>query len=387
MSVEGFVRAAGGVMGGARDGFGTGVGVLLPLPAAPAPPSPALPDASGEAAEGAEGAGWEVSNEVAALESLDGSGAAELDAALASSQGGRGSMEAIIGQAIADVQALGLATNTPEGKRALITAIKARLEETRGTVESGSAEAGTHAASAQANAAGYRDVGAAMRSPMAGNPMGSMLSSMGGMPAAAMGAAGGMPGMGPGPMGALSGLMSPLTKLANTTTSADGRGLSGSGVRDRAVSAAAKIPLSDVRYDREAFPGGKANYKRHIAEALDTMGIEDPAARKRWGVGLMTAAARESSFNPLAINLNDSNAHGAKAADGFFGNSSRGGLQTIPTTFAANHQPGTSTNIYNPVANICASMNYVMDEYGVERSAVNLGTVSQFNPQSSGGGY
>nr|MCH9736864.1 hypothetical protein [Actinomycetes bacterium] len=47
---------------------------------------------------------------------------------------------------------------------------------------------------------------------------GSMLSSMGGMPAAAMGAAGGMPGMGPGPMGALSGLMSPLTKLANTTT-------------------------------------------------------------------------------------------------------------------------------------------------------------------------
>ena len=43
-----------------------------------------------------------------------------------------GEMTAIIDQAVADVQSMGLATNTPEGKRALITAIMQRLEETRG---------------------------------------------------------------------------------------------------------------------------------------------------------------------------------------------------------------------------------------------------------------
>ena len=63
---------------------------------------------------------------------------------------------------MADVQALGLSTNTPEGKRALITAIKTRLEETRGTVETGAAEAGTHAASANPNAAGYEKWKAAL---------------------------------------------------------------------------------------------------------------------------------------------------------------------------------------------------------------------------------
>ncbi len=389
MSLEGFVRAAGGVMGAARDGFGTGVGALLPVPAAPVSPPAQVPGADGQAALGAEGSAWKVANEVAALDSLDSAGNAELDAALASSQGGRTSMESIIAQAIADVQALGLVTNTPEGKRALIAAIKTRLEETRGTVDSGSAEAGTHAASTQANAAAYRDVGAAMRPPMAASsPLGSMLSGMGGMPGAAMGG-GGMPGFGPAPMGALSGmsgLMSPLSKLASTGSEGSTTKLAAT-TNPRSVSPAAKIPLSAVRFDRERFAGGKEMYRRYINEALDTMGIEDPAARRRWGAGLMTAAARESSFNPLAINLGDSNAHGAKAADGFFGNSSRGGLQTIPTTFAAYHQPGTSTNIYEPIANICAAMNYVMGRYGVDRSAVNLAKVPQFDPQSAGGGY
>ena len=55
MSVEGFVRAAGGVMGQARDGFGTGVGVLLPLPPlAPAPP-PALAPLEGRPRPAAPG--------------------------------------------------------------------------------------------------------------------------------------------------------------------------------------------------------------------------------------------------------------------------------------------------------------------------------------------
>ena len=43
MSVEAFVRAAGGVMGRAREGFGSGAGAVCDCPLAPAPPTPAGP--------------------------------------------------------------------------------------------------------------------------------------------------------------------------------------------------------------------------------------------------------------------------------------------------------------------------------------------------------
>jgi hypothetical protein len=64
----------------------------------------------------------------------------------------------------------------------------------------------------------------------------------------------------------------------------------------------------------------------------------------------------ESSGNPNAINLWDSNA--AK------GDPSRGLMQTIGATFNAYHVAGTSTNIYDPLANICAALNYINDVYG-----------------------
>ncbi|OKH72740.1 hypothetical protein EB74_22640, partial [Mycobacterium sp. SWH-M5] len=149
------------------------------------------------------------------------------------------------------------------------------------------------------------------------------------------------------------------------------------------------IALKDVRYDRTAFPMGKEAYRRYISEALDIMGVEDPKARARWMTGYLTAAARESSFNPLAVNTDDVNARrlAGRGPDGFPAGSSRGGLQTIPETFAQYHHPGTSTNIYDPVANICASMNYVMGRYGVDRGGANLFKVAQFNPNSAGGGY
>ena len=43
MSVEAFVRAAGGVMGRAREGFGAGATPACDCPLAPAPPSTAPP--------------------------------------------------------------------------------------------------------------------------------------------------------------------------------------------------------------------------------------------------------------------------------------------------------------------------------------------------------
>lgn len=72
--------------------------------------------------------------------------------------------------------------------------------------------------------------------------------------------------------------------------------------------------------------------------------------------GIYRNVMRESSGNPNAINLWDSNA----AA----GTPSIGLLQVIQPTFDAYHVPGTSTNIYDPVANITAACNYAYHVYG-----------------------
>ncbi|MFI0942572.1 transglycosylase SLT domain-containing protein [Streptomyces sp. NPDC021020] len=72
--------------------------------------------------------------------------------------------------------------------------------------------------------------------------------------------------------------------------------------------------------------------------------------------GIYRNIIRESSGNPNAINLWDSNA--AK------GIPSKGLLQTIDPTFNAYHVSGTSWNVYNPVANIAAACNYAWHVYG-----------------------
>ncbi|GAA4018923.1 MULTISPECIES: transglycosylase SLT domain-containing protein [Streptomyces] len=72
--------------------------------------------------------------------------------------------------------------------------------------------------------------------------------------------------------------------------------------------------------------------------------------------GLHRNILRESSGNPNAINNWDINA--------INGIPSKGLLQVIPPTFEAYHVPGTSWNIYDPVANITAAANYAADKYG-----------------------
>jgi hypothetical protein len=72
--------------------------------------------------------------------------------------------------------------------------------------------------------------------------------------------------------------------------------------------------------------------------------------------GIYRNIMRESSGDPQAINLTDSNA----AA----GHPSKGLLQVIDPTFQAYHVPGTSMDIYDPVANITAACNYAADFYG-----------------------
>ncbi|MGW0468883.1 LysM peptidoglycan-binding domain-containing protein [Streptomyces sp. NPDC003027] len=90
-----------------------------------------------------------------------------------------------------------------------------------------------------------------------------------------------------------------------------------------------------------------------IRESLDVMA--------RYGIpgtydGIHRNIMRESSGNPQAINLWDSNA--AK------GTPSKGLLQVIEPTFLAYHVPGTSMDLFDPVANITAACNYAADRYG-----------------------
>ncbi|WP_446225827.1 transglycosylase SLT domain-containing protein [Nocardia sp. IBHARD005] len=125
-------------------------------------------------------------------------------------------------------------------------------------------------------------------------------------------------------------------------------------------------------------PGSRRDV--HIEQALDARGVTDPQSRANWAAGYRTLIERESGNNPCAINNWDSNA----AA----GHPSQGYTQTIPATFRNHHQPGTSDEITDPVANIAASMNYVQARYGVDEGASNLQSrVQQANSSLPPKGY
>ncbi|WP_282694574.1 LysM peptidoglycan-binding domain-containing protein [Streptomyces sp. CC208A] len=119
----------------------------------------------------------------------------------------------------------------------------------------------------------------------------------------------------------------------------------------RAAAPAARpaaVPAAPVAATRYA-----DNLDGWIRESLDIMA--------RYGIpgsydGILRNVMRESSGNPRAINLWDSNA--AK------GTPSKGLLQVIDPTFTAYHVPGTSLDPYDPVANITAACNYAADRYG-----------------------
>ncbi|MFE5872927.1 transglycosylase SLT domain-containing protein [Streptomyces roseifaciens] len=90
-----------------------------------------------------------------------------------------------------------------------------------------------------------------------------------------------------------------------------------------------------------------------IKEALDVMKAKGIPGSYN---GIHRNIMRESTGNPKAINLWDSNA--AK------GIPSKGLLQVIDPTFKAYHVEGTSWDIYDPVANITAACNYAWKVYG-----------------------
>ncbi|MEE6179075.1 transglycosylase SLT domain-containing protein [Mycobacterium sp. 050134] len=133
-------------------------------------------------------------------------------------------------------------------------------------------------------------------------------------------------------------------------------------------------------HGRRPARSGRAAIVSAIRKALDLKGIHDPEARARWERGMDLVARRESNYNADAVNGWDSNA--AR------GTPSKGAWQFIAPTFAAYHQPGTSPNIYDLVAQACAFINYARGHYGVAADASNLAArIQQADPHRGPRGY
>ncbi|MFD7923213.1 transglycosylase SLT domain-containing protein [Streptomyces sp. NPDC059740] len=101
---------------------------------------------------------------------------------------------------------------------------------------------------------------------------------------------------------------------------------------------------------KKTYPNNLDGWIRESLDILHAKGI--PASYE----GIHRNIIRESSGKVMAINNWDINAQN--------GVPSKGLLQVIQPTFNRYHVPGTSWNIYDPVANITAACNYAADRYG-----------------------
>ena len=146
---------------------------------------------------------------------------------------------------------------------------------------------------------------------------------------------------------------------------------------DSAVDPRGQIPYNEVQFAGSGqWPKGREACINYINKALDARGITDPQARANWMQGMLTIAEKESQFNSpdYQVNTYDSNAKLSTytEVDGYGDMCSRGPWQCIRTTFAENHQAGTSTNIYDPVASCAADMNHIIAAWGVSPDGHDL---------------
>ncbi|MFC8257656.1 transglycosylase SLT domain-containing protein [Streptomyces sp. NPDC057291] len=134
--------------------------------------------------------------------------------------------------------------------------------------------------------------------------------------------------------------MTKTKKISLGMVAAGAAVMAGTVVSAPAASAATPAPSG----------GNVDTWIKQSLEILHKQGI--PATYE----GIHKNLMRESSGNPNAINNWDSNA--------MKGIPSKGLMQVIDPTFNTYHVAGTSTNIYDPVANITASANYAAHRYG-----------------------
>ncbi|GAA0406188.1 transglycosylase SLT domain-containing protein [Streptomyces luteireticuli] len=114
---------------------------------------------------------------------------------------------------------------------------------------------------------------------------------------------------------------------------------------------------------------GSGQLTEWIQAAMRATGVSGGA----WLRGLITLVMRESNGNPRAVNNWDSNAAS--------GTPSKGLAQVIDPTFRAYHQAGTSWDIFDPVANLSASINYIRSVYH------DISNVQQADPNKPSKGY
>ncbi|MFE3600477.1 transglycosylase SLT domain-containing protein [Streptomyces sp. NPDC059096] len=129
--------------------------------------------------------------------------------------------------------------------------------------------------------------------------------------------------------------------------------LKGKAAAKPAAAAASTKTATTASVTQAAAKTYSDNLDGWIRESLDIMAQHGIPGTYE---GIHRNIMRESSGNPNAINNWDINAQN--------GVPSKGLLQVIAPTFQAYHVPGTSTDSYDPVANITAACNYAAARYG-----------------------
>jgi SLT domain-containing protein len=348
---HGLFPASGGEGGGVFAAGGGDAG-------APVPPPPSGDSGLGAGAGGAGGVYKQAQSGAVGLDAESGQAADEGDAAGGQGRAGSG---AVRDQARAQAAAIGPMSNSASGMRLMVSTMDERLAAMQRQIDTTTTQNQVLATRLRQVVEGYRGL-----SGMAG---GSPLAGLSGLPMQGGSAGGGF--------GGLSSLAGIPGSLMGRTVGGHPRGGLAEGPSHGAAGAAGiaqgAIPLSEVSFEgKGVWAGGRGAVGRYLEEALDRMGISDSRARGNWISGMTTIADHEATFRADAINLQDTNAHGPRQADGGPLHATRGPWQVMPDTFAAHHQPDTSNHIWDPVANACASMNYQMSRYGVARDGHNL---------------
>lgn len=119
--------------------------------------------------------------------------------------------------------------------------------------------------------------------------------------------------------------------------------------------------------------GGALPTGAHAGLIAEALGIAGQAVTAGNEAAVNTIVSFESSWNPSAINLTDSNARA--------GHPSQGLMQTIPATFARWAVPPYNRNIDDPLSNLIAGIRYAVATYG------GLGNVPGVLAVGAGRGY
>jgi cell wall-associated NlpC family hydrolase len=225
MTMAGFVQAVGAMLGSANDSLGTSPAAELVPPGA-APSAPGGAAGTGLAAQASNNVWGQMNARGVTLSDLDATTHGQVAGMLASQATGRAQMSGHISGAVSDVQTLAPASNTPQGQRALVTALTQRLQHAQQTLQDGNADATTHAAASNTTAAEYHTAAqyspsgtAASASPMSATPMAMPMAGLSGLP---------------GAMGSQPGGQSSQQKDQSTAAATDGSAIS--AVVQRALS-------------------------------------------------------------------------------------------------------------------------------------------------------